>query len=169
MDDLTRAQDFCADRATIRVMVDHAEQIKALNDFNATAGRTRSWSVFIKVDGGGKWVIQQPTWFSVLTPRRAGAPPSSTQMRDLIVAAHESPAAEIFGFYSRACTSRDVTSRLINRFWAVIRVKVRSGGKQLLSGGDSMRQRGRVCCASVWSHLAIGPIGGCDTHRTRGV
>ena len=39
-----------------------------------------------------------------LTDRRAGAPPKSAQMRDLINALLSSPAVSVHGFYSRAST-----------------------------------------------------------------
>lgn len=89
MEDLTAAQEKCGSKATIRVMVDHAEQIALLAAAHKRLQRRVPWSAFLKVDGGG---------------RRAGAPPRSQQMRELIEAAVGADEVEIYGFYSRECT-----------------------------------------------------------------
>ncbi|GMK58455.1 hypothetical protein CspeluHIS016_0504870 [Cutaneotrichosporon spelunceum] len=84
MEDLNDAQEK-AGAIVIRVMVDHAQQVEHLAAAAKRLGRTVPWSVFIKVDGGGK---------------RAGAPPRSAQMDALLQACKAEPAIEIFGFYS---------------------------------------------------------------------
>ena len=68
-------------------MVDHPAQIHALDKFNESFGRKDSWSVFVKVDGGG---------------RRAGVPPDSEQLKDLVRTILEAKHVGIYGFYSRA-------------------------------------------------------------------
>ncbi|WVQ77850.1 hypothetical protein IAR50_007547 [Cryptococcus sp. DSM 104548] len=90
LDDITSAQEAVAGKGVVRIMVDHAQQIKFLQEYNRTllrGGKSRAkWSVFVKVDGGG---------------RRAGAPPESDQMKDLLQAILNAPeAVSIFGFYS---------------------------------------------------------------------
>ncbi|RSH89097.1 hypothetical protein EHS25_002763 [Saitozyma podzolica] len=85
LEDINDAQSKCGDKAVIRLMVDHPEQIAALEAFSRRSGRKQRWSVFMKVDGGG---------------RRAGVPPQSEQMRDNIKAALASDHVEIYGFYS---------------------------------------------------------------------
>ncbi|TYJ52111.1 hypothetical protein B9479_007291 [Cryptococcus floricola] len=90
LEDITSAQDAMAGKGVIRIMVDHAQQIQFLQAYNkrlASEGKERGkWSVFVKVDGGG---------------RRAGAPPESEQMKDLLAAILAAPEAiSIFGFYS---------------------------------------------------------------------
>ena len=87
LDDLHSAQTTCGASAVLRLMVDHPAQIAALTTYNGSGRRTQPWSVFCKVDGGG---------------RRAGVPPESPQMRELVTACMESDAVEIYGFYSRA-------------------------------------------------------------------
>jgi D-serine deaminase-like pyridoxal phosphate-dependent protein len=72
-----------ANGATLRLMIDHPGQIEALADVPLPG--QRSWSIFIKVDGGG---------------RRAGLPPNSSGMRELIRVAIASPYVDIYGFYS---------------------------------------------------------------------
>ncbi|BEJ11002.1 hypothetical protein CspHIS471_0104240 [Cutaneotrichosporon sp. HIS471] len=84
MEDLNDAQEK-AGNVKIRVMVDHAEQISHLSAAAKRLGRKMPWSMFIKVDGGGK---------------RAGAPPRSAQMDALLQACKDEPGVEIFGFYS---------------------------------------------------------------------
>ncbi|WWC62270.1 uncharacterized protein I303_104866 [Kwoniella dejecticola CBS 10117] len=85
IEDLNRAQDIIGSKGVIRLMVDHPEQIKLLSQFNEKNGRKQKWSVFVKVDGGG---------------RRAGVPPTSQQLKDIIQAVLSSNHVEIFGFYS---------------------------------------------------------------------
>ncbi len=50
----TLQQEHLGDRATIRLMVDHKAQIEALGLYNQKHGRVQPWSLFIKVDGGGR-------------------------------------------------------------------------------------------------------------------
>ncbi|OCF38251.1 D-serine dehydratase [Kwoniella heveanensis CBS 569] len=83
--DIDAAQQRVGDKAIVRVMVDHPAQIGLLDKFNEQSGRTLGWGVFVKVDGGG---------------RRAGVPPTSDQMKDLIKAIVASKHVDIFGFYS---------------------------------------------------------------------
>lgn len=87
MEDLNAAQEKAGDKCCIRVMVDHPLQIAALQRSHKRLSRRNPWSVFVKVDGGGK---------------RAGAPPRSAQMKALIEEIAKTPEVEIFGFYSRA-------------------------------------------------------------------
>lgn len=86
MEDLNDAQEKAGANVTIRVMVDHAEQIGLLAASAKKLGRKAPWSVFVKVNGGGN---------------RAGAEPRSEQMKDLVLAAAKEEMVEIYGFYSR--------------------------------------------------------------------
>lgn len=52
--DINSAQEIVGAQATIRLMVDHAEQIRILQSFSQKIQRHVKWSVFVKVDGGGK-------------------------------------------------------------------------------------------------------------------
>jgi D-serine deaminase-like pyridoxal phosphate-dependent protein len=54
MEDLNDLQEKVAGKAVVRVMVDHPEQIEALGRFSEKVGRRDKWSVFVKVDGGGR-------------------------------------------------------------------------------------------------------------------
>ena len=56
MEDLNDAQEKVGDQAVIRVMVDHSEQIQALGRFSERCSRRQKWSMFVKVDGGGRYV-----------------------------------------------------------------------------------------------------------------
>ncbi|WWC88957.1 uncharacterized protein L201_003872 [Kwoniella dendrophila CBS 6074] len=86
IEDLNKAQEQIGSKGIIRLMVDHPEQINLLNQFNEKNNqRNQKWSVFVKVDGGG---------------RRAGVPPTSQQLKDIIEAVLISKHVEVFGFYS---------------------------------------------------------------------
>ncbi|KAL8290148.1 hypothetical protein RQP46_003087 [Phenoliferia psychrophenolica] len=85
LDDLNSISQELGANATLRLMIDSPGQIAALEAFNAQVGRKTPWSIFIKVDGGGK---------------RAGLPPTSESMKELLRAALASPAVDVFGFYS---------------------------------------------------------------------
>ena len=52
--ELDALQKKVGENATIRLMVDNAEQIRLLQSFNEKNGRKEKWSVFVKVDGGGR-------------------------------------------------------------------------------------------------------------------
>jgi hypothetical protein len=54
LEDLNDCQEKCGSKAVIRLMVDHAAQIKAIDEFSSKGSRKGKWSVFCKVDGGGK-------------------------------------------------------------------------------------------------------------------
>ncbi|KAL7422475.1 hypothetical protein Q5752_003123 [Cryptotrichosporon argae] len=100
LDDLHLAQTRAAG-ATIRLMLDDPAQVSALSRASARLARRTPWSVFIKVDGGG---------------RRAGNPPRSAQMRALVRAVLNTQrdgaagGVEIFGFYSHFGQSYAATS-----------------------------------------------------------
>jgi len=71
----------------VRVMVDHPDQVKYLEQFESRKENPRLWSVFIKVDAGG---------------RRAGLEPSSPFFESLLSAVFSSSAVSVYGFYSHA-------------------------------------------------------------------
>ena len=54
LEDINDAQSKWGDKAVIRLMVDHPDQITALEAFSKRSGRKQRWSVFMKVDGGGR-------------------------------------------------------------------------------------------------------------------
>ncbi|ORY22820.1 putative serine dehydratase domain-domain-containing protein [Naematelia encephala] len=94
LEDLNDAQEKIGNKGVLRLMLDHPAQVAAIEGFNARFKRG-AWSVFLKVDGGG---------------RRAGAPPESEQMRSLIKACLASSAVDIYGFYSHFGQSYASTS-----------------------------------------------------------
>ncbi|EPQ60665.1 hypothetical protein GLOTRDRAFT_53051 [Gloeophyllum trabeum ATCC 11539] len=79
----------------VRLLIDHPEQVQALEQFEQQREKPRSWSVFVKVDGGQK---------------RAGVPPTSTAFRPLVELLSISPATTIFGFYCHAWDAYASTS-----------------------------------------------------------
>ncbi|THH34093.1 hypothetical protein EUX98_g129 [Antrodiella citrinella] len=81
--------------ATIRVLIDHPDQITAIEQFEQGLEKTRKWSAFLKVDSGGK---------------RAGLDPSSAAFKEVLECALTSPHVEVFGFYCHAGNSYASTS-----------------------------------------------------------
>ena len=51
LDEIVSAQKAMNGKGVMRLMVDHASQIQFLDYYGAKDGK---WSVFVKVDGGGK-------------------------------------------------------------------------------------------------------------------
>lgn len=73
--------------AVIRVLIDHPDQVKFLEAFENQREKPRQWSVFVKVDAGGK---------------RAGLVPSSPSFEALLTTLFASPVVSIYGFYCHA-------------------------------------------------------------------
>lgn len=81
--------------AIIRILIDHPDQIKFLELFESRRESPRQWSVFVKVDAGGK---------------RAGLVPTSPAFEELMTALLNSPIISVYGFYSHAGQSYASTS-----------------------------------------------------------
>lgn len=57
IDDLSKlSEEVTRYGAVVRVLVDHPDQVKALEQFENQRENSKLWSVFIKVDAGGKCV-----------------------------------------------------------------------------------------------------------------
>lgn len=52
LDDILFAQEEMGGKGVMRLMVDHASQVEFLDKYGQPNGG--KWSVFVKVDGGGK-------------------------------------------------------------------------------------------------------------------
>ncbi|KAL6309925.1 putative serine dehydratase domain-containing protein [Sparassis latifolia] len=79
----------------LRILIDHPDQVAFLEKFEYQRKTSRKWSVFIKIDCGQK---------------RAGQPPSSPQLRTLLMAAFASPVISVYGFYCHGGQSYASTS-----------------------------------------------------------
>lgn len=55
--------------AIIRILIDHPDQIKFLEVFESRRETPRTWSVFVKVDAGGKYVRIPMLHYYTLTRR----------------------------------------------------------------------------------------------------
>ncbi|CAL1695700.1 unnamed protein product [Somion occarium] len=94
--DLAALSDVTAQSgAVIRILIDHVDQIKFIEEYEKTMNSSRNWSTFLKVDAGSK---------------RAGLDPSSTAFHSLLEVALESPVLTVFGFYCHAGHSYSSTS-----------------------------------------------------------
>jgi len=71
----------------VRLLIDHPDQVRFLEDFEANSKKPCRWSVFVKVDGG---------------QRRAGLAPSSPLFKELLNTLFTSPAISVYGFYGHA-------------------------------------------------------------------
>ncbi|KAG2023651.1 hypothetical protein CC2G_001282 [Coprinopsis cinerea AmutBmut pab1-1] len=80
----------------VRLLVDHLDQVKLLENFENKRETKRRWSVFVKINGG---------------QNRAGVPPSSEELRVLLEAILRSPATSLHGFYAHAGNSYASTSK----------------------------------------------------------
>ncbi|TFK30411.1 hypothetical protein FA15DRAFT_683766 [Coprinopsis marcescibilis] len=71
----------------VRLLVDHPEQIKLLEAFGREEGKSRPWSVFVKINGG---------------QNRAGVATSSEALKSLVSAILGSSVVRLYGFYAHA-------------------------------------------------------------------
>ncbi|THH01788.1 hypothetical protein EW026_g948 [Hermanssonia centrifuga] len=90
--------------ATIRILIDHPEQVTFLEAYEAQRANPRLWSVFVKVDAGSK---------------RAGLEPTSPAFEALLKRLFASPIVSIHGFYCHAghaysSTSLDAASAFLS-------------------------------------------------------
>ncbi|ESK97938.1 alanine racemase [Moniliophthora roreri MCA 2997] len=96
IEDLSNLWDEVAPSGGIvRVLIDHPDQVKFLEQFEKGRLHPRQWSVFVKVDGGQK---------------RAGVPTASSSFEPLIKALFSSSAISVFGFYCHAGNAYASTS-----------------------------------------------------------
>lgn len=55
VEDLSTLWDLIAvDGATVRLLIDHPDQVQFLEEYEKSRQNPRKWSVFVKVDGGQK-------------------------------------------------------------------------------------------------------------------
>ncbi|KAL1741199.1 putative serine dehydratase domain-containing protein [Schizophyllum fasciatum] len=80
----------------IRLLIDHPNQVKFLEEFESKREKPRRWSAFVKIDGGQK---------------RAGVGPKSTMIEELLKTLTKSPAVSIYGFYAHAGNAYASTSQ----------------------------------------------------------
>ncbi|KIK70951.1 hypothetical protein GYMLUDRAFT_33040 [Collybiopsis luxurians FD-317 M1] len=94
--DLSHLWDAVApEGGVIRLLIDHPDQIKYLEECEHERQVPRRWSVFVKIDGGQK---------------RAGVVPETAAFENLIRALLTSPAISIYGFYVHAGNAYASTS-----------------------------------------------------------
>ncbi|KAG6834800.1 hypothetical protein H0H93_007315, partial [Arthromyces matolae] len=75
---------------TLRILIDHPDQIKAIESFDRTQNSSVRWSTFVKIDGGQK---------------RAGVENGTPQFEELLEALFASPVISVYGFYIHAGNS----------------------------------------------------------------
>ncbi|EKM83905.1 hypothetical protein AGABI1DRAFT_66972 [Agaricus bisporus var. burnettii JB137-S8] len=94
--DLSRLwQEIEPQGGIVRLLIDHPEQVRHLEEFEKQNDRPRKWSVFIKVHSG---------------QNRAGVHPESQDFRTLVYRLLASPVISIHGFYGHAGNSYGSTS-----------------------------------------------------------
>jgi D-serine deaminase-like pyridoxal phosphate-dependent protein len=49
------------DGAVVRLMVDHLDQIRFIEQFENARASPRKWSVFVKIDGGQRYAFPTPS------------------------------------------------------------------------------------------------------------
>ncbi|KAE9408117.1 hypothetical protein BT96DRAFT_1013592 [Gymnopus androsaceus JB14] len=96
VEDLSKLWDVVTkDGGIIRLLIDHPDQIKFLEECERKRHTSRKWSVFVKIDGGQK---------------RAGVSPGSLTFENLIRTLVVSPAISLYGFYAHAGNAYASTS-----------------------------------------------------------
>ncbi|KAF9040593.1 hypothetical protein BJ165DRAFT_1350610 [Panaeolus papilionaceus] len=79
----------------VRILIDHPDQVRFLEEYESSQETTGRWSAFIKINGG---------------QHRAGVVPSSPEFYKLLDAALYSPVLTLYGFYGHAGNSYGSTS-----------------------------------------------------------
>lgn len=79
----------------IRILIDHPDQVKILEQFETTQIHPRKWSVYILLDGATK---------------RAGVEQGSDAFNELLSLVFESPHITLYGFYVHASIAYGSTS-----------------------------------------------------------
>ncbi|KAI8995684.1 hypothetical protein BD414DRAFT_456783 [Trametes punicea] len=82
--------------ASMRILIDHPDQVKVIEAWESTKANQRRWSVFIKVDCGNH--------------RRAGLRPESPAFEQLLRDVLASSSISLYGFYTHAGNSYASTS-----------------------------------------------------------
>ncbi|KAJ3883378.1 putative serine dehydratase domain-containing protein [Lentinula edodes] len=96
VNDLSYLWDEVAqDGGIVRLLIDHPDQIKFLEECESKRQTPRKWSVFVKIDGGQK---------------RAGVSPGTSTFENLVKALLSSPAISIYGCYAHAGNAYASTS-----------------------------------------------------------
>ncbi|KAG2072611.1 hypothetical protein BDR04DRAFT_1230350 [Suillus decipiens] len=80
---------------TVRIILDHLDQVKFLEEYEMEQEHPKKWSAFIKMNGGQK---------------RAGILPEPVSFKAFMKRVFASPAISVFGFYSHAGNSYGSTS-----------------------------------------------------------
>jgi len=99
--------------AVVRLLVDHPDQIRFLEEYENQQEKPQCWSIFIKVNGGQKyaWFIDlkvlnlKPFYLS-----RAGVVPGSQEFSSLLEIVLSSQTSILYGFYGHAGDSYGSTS-----------------------------------------------------------
>ncbi|PFH54446.1 hypothetical protein AMATHDRAFT_72249 [Amanita thiersii Skay4041] len=78
-----------------RVLIDHPDQVRALEEYEMNQGGSRRWSAFVKINGG---------------QNRAGVIPSSADFKELMQKLFSSSVVSVYGFYAHAGNSYASTS-----------------------------------------------------------
>jgi D-serine deaminase-like pyridoxal phosphate-dependent protein len=83
--------DSLARTVTMRVLIDHIDHVSLLSNYSRLPENAhKPWSVFIKLDNGS---------------RRAGLPPHSAALEQLVRAVEANPKIHLYGFYAYTSTS----------------------------------------------------------------
>ncbi|KAI0639463.1 putative serine dehydratase domain-containing protein [Trametes polyzona] len=88
--------ELAAVGASMRILIDHPDQVKVIEAWESTKANHRRWSVFIKVDCGSH--------------RRAGLKPDSPAFEHLLRSVLASSSISLYGFYTHAGHSYASTS-----------------------------------------------------------
>jgi D-serine ammonia-lyase len=90
--------------AILRILIDHPDQVRFLENFERNREHLRRWSVFVKVDGGQRYdnAGAGHATARLTVSRRAGVSLSSPVFKELMIALFTSPVVSVHGFYGHA-------------------------------------------------------------------
>jgi len=99
--------------AIVRLLVDHSDQVRFLEEYENQQEKPQRWFIFIKINGGQKYVWFIGLNFSNLEffyPSRAGVVPGSQEFLSLLEIVLSSQSTILYGFYGHAGDSYGSTS-----------------------------------------------------------
>lgn len=103
------------DGGTLRILVDHPDQVKFIEKFELARSSPKRWSTFVKIDGGQRYrlidnILAWRESHPFSTCRRAGVVTGTPQFEELLSTLFSSPAISVYGFYAHAGNSYASTS-----------------------------------------------------------
>jgi len=95
---------------TVRILLDHLDQVKFLEEYEGMQEHPKTWSAFVKIDDGHKYVHCILSCHIAYNHRRAGIPLEPESFKAFMRRVFASPVISVFGFYVHAGNTYGSTS-----------------------------------------------------------